>query len=57
MPGAYAQIFPRAFEAAGYDLSALPWHYHLIAVLGMWTEFLLPLMIVLGLRARPAALG
>lgn len=55
--GAYAQIFPRKFEAVGYDasqLSVLDWA---VAVAGTWAEFLLPLLIVLGLLTRLAALG
>ncbi len=55
--GAYAQIFPRALEAAGYDstqLGVLPW---LVTVAGTWAEFLLPALIVVGLFTRIAALG
>lgn len=55
--GAYVQIFPRAMEAVSYDSSQLSsWHW-LVAVLGMWAEFLLPALIVLGLLTRLAALG
>ena len=55
--GAYAQIYPRAFEALGYDASGFglfPW---LVVVLGGWAEFVLPVLIVVGLMARLAALG
>lgn len=55
--GAYAQMFPRRFEAVGYDPSALGLGYKLVALAGTWAEFLLPLMIVLGLFTRLAALG
>lgn len=55
--GAYAQIFPRSFEAAGYDVSALGIHHWAIATAGMWAEFLLPLLLLLGLFTRLAALG
>ncbi|RDC71066.1 DoxX family membrane protein [Rhodovulum sp. 12E13] len=55
--GAYIQMFPRAFEAAGYDPSALPISLKLIALAGTWAEFILPLMIVIGLFTRLAALG
>jgi putative oxidoreductase len=55
--GAYIQMFPKAFEAAGYDPSALGVAYKLIAVLGTWAEFLLPLLIVVGLMTRLASLG
>ena len=55
--GAYAQIFPTAVEAAGYDLSQLNAFHTIVALLGTWAEFLLPLAIVLGLLTRLAALG
>ena len=55
--GAYAQIFPKGFEAAGYDVGMLGAHHWAIATLGTWTEFLLPLLLLLGLFTRLAALG
>jgi putative oxidoreductase len=55
--GAYAQIFPRAMEAAGYDISQLGLMHKLIVVAGTWAEFILPLMILLGLMTRLAAVG
>ena len=55
--GVYIQMFPRAFAAAGYDPSALPFHYKLIALAGTYAEFLLPALVVLGLLTRLAALG
>lgn len=55
--GAYAQIFPRAMEAAGYDASRLGSFHWLVVLAGTWAEFLLPLLIVLGLATRLAALG
>jgi putative oxidoreductase len=55
--GAYAQIFPKAFEAAGYDTEALNIFQHLIVIAGTWSEFILPTLIVLGLLTRLAALG
>lgn len=55
--GAYIQIFPRAFEAAGYDSSALGAQHHLIAMLGIWAEFTLPAFIVAGLFTRLASLA
>ena len=55
--GAYAQIFPRAMEAAGYDLSQLGlWHWAVV-VAGTVAEYLLPLLIVIGLVTRLAALS
>ena len=55
--GAYAQIFPRAFEAAGYDTSTFGLVPYLIALFAGWAEVVLPLMIVFGLLTRLAALG
>ena len=55
--GAYFQIFPKAIEAAGFDASQLPFIYKVVAVFGTWAEFILPLLIVIGLFTRLAALG
>ena len=55
--GAYAQIFPRQFEAAGYDAGQLSILHWLVVVAGTWAEFILPLLIVIGLATRLAALG
>lgn len=55
--GAYAQILPRATEAAGYDVEAMQGWHHLVVYAGTYTEFLLPILIVLGLFTRLAALG
>ncbi|MCX8224651.1 MAG: DoxX family protein [Sulfitobacter sp.] len=55
--GAYVQILPKAFESAGYDTSALSAHHHGIVIAGIVAEFLLPLLILLGLFTRAAALG
>ena len=55
--GAYAQVFPKAFEAVGYDTSKLSVLHWAIAVAGMWAEFVLPLLIVIGLFTRLAAIG
>ncbi len=55
--GAYAQIFPKLFDAAGGDTSRLgPWH-HMVVLAGAWSELALPALIVLGLCTRLAALG
>lgn len=54
---AYIQIFPKAFEAAGYDSSTLSSFHWLVAVAGTCAEFMLPLLIVLGLLTRLAAIG
>lgn len=55
--GAYAQIFPKYFETVGYDASQLSVFHWLVVVAGTWAEFVLPLLIVLGLMTRLAALG
>lgn len=55
--GAYIQIFPKAVEAAGYDTSQLGFFHWLIALAGTWAEFILPVLIVIGLATRFAALG
>lgn len=55
--GAYAQIFPRAMEAAGFDPEQLGlWHW-LVVMAGSWAELVLPALILLGLATRLAALG
>ncbi|WP_368187325.1 DoxX family protein [Aestuariibius sp. HNIBRBA575] len=55
--GAYGQMFPKALEAAGYNTSELSFFHWLIAVAGTWAEFILPLLIVIGLFTRLASLG
>jgi putative oxidoreductase len=55
--GAYAQIFPKVFEAAGYDVGQMGLWHRLVVLGGAWAEFALPVMIVLGLFTRLAALG
>lgn len=55
--GAYGQIFPRAFDAVGFDSSQLGVFHWAVATAGMWAEFLLPALIIVGLLTRLAALG
>ena len=55
--GAYGQIFPVAFEAAGYDTDNLSALQKVIAYAGTYAEFALPALIALGLFTRLAALG
>jgi putative oxidoreductase len=55
---AYYQIVLPAVDAAGGDVSQvafIPWG--LMVVMGTYGEFILPLLVVLGLFARMAALG
>ncbi|WP_424942777.1 DoxX family protein [Aliiroseovarius crassostreae] len=55
--GAYAQIFPKAMEAAGYDVSKLTAFHTLVVSAGTLAEFVLPLLLVIGLFTRLAAVG
>jgi putative oxidoreductase len=55
--GAWAQIFPRAMEAAGFDPAQLGLWRRAVVLAGTWAEFLLPALIVLGLATRAAALA
>ena len=56
--GAYFQIVPPIVEAAGYDASAVPFFpWGLIVTVGTYSEFILPVLIVIGLFTRLAALG
>ena len=55
--GAYAQIFPRQMEAVGYDVSQLGVFHWLVVTAGTLAEFILPLLIVIGLLTRLAAIG
>ncbi|MFN3992228.1 MAG: DoxX family protein [Tabrizicola flagellatus] len=55
--GAYAQIFPRAFEASGFDPGRLGLWHRVVVLTGAWAEVILPALIVLGLMTRLAALG
>ncbi len=54
---AYAQIFPKSFEAVGYDASQMSWIHTLIAYAGGYSEIILPLFVVLGLATRLSAIG
>lgn len=57
-PGAYYQIALPAVEAAGGDVGAVPFlPWGLLVVMGTYAEFILPLLIVIGLFSRLAALG
>jgi putative oxidoreductase len=55
--GAYIQILPRAFAEAGFDPALLGPLATPLVLLGTWTEFLLPALIVAGLLTRIAAFG
>lgn len=54
---AFAQIFPKAAEAAGYDVTAATTFQKAVILAGTWAEFILPVLVVLGLFTRAAAFG
>lgn len=55
--GAYAAILPAWAEAVSYDVSQLGFAAHVIVISGTIAEVVLPILIVLGLLTRVAALG
>lgn len=56
--GAFAQILPPIAEQYSYDTAAIPVvPWHLIVILGTVSEFVLPVLIALGLLTRLSALG
>ena len=55
--GAFAQIFPKAAEAALYDITQLSLIQRLVIFAGTVGEYVLPVLIVIGLVTRLAALG
>jgi putative oxidoreductase len=54
---AFAQIFPKGAEAAGYDIAQATLFQKAVVLAGTWAEVLLPLLIVIGLFTRLSALG
>lgn len=54
---AFAQIYPKGAEAAGYDITQASLFQKLVILAGTWSEFILPVLVVLGLFTRAAALG
>ena len=55
--GAYAQIFPLKFESVSYDTSAMSFFDWSVVFLGTYAEFVLPVLIVIGLLTRLSAVG
>lgn len=55
--GAYAQIFPKKAEEVLFDVTQFSFIEKAIIMAGTWAEFILPLLIVIGLFGRLAALG
>ena len=54
---AYAQIFPKVFEATGYDTSQLSVFHWAVVTGGTISKFVLPLLIVVGLLTRLSAIA
>lgn len=55
--GAFIQIYPRLFDAAGYDETQLGFIPHLVVIAGTLAEAVLPILVAIGLFTRPAALA
>ncbi len=55
--GAFGQIFPKAAEAALYDVTQLTLFQRLVIFMGTVAEYVLPALLLLGLLTRVAALG
>ncbi len=55
--GAYIQIAGPAFEAAGYEQSAMPLSAHIMVIAGTYGEFILPVLVIIGLFSRIGAVG
>ena len=55
--GAYYQILPKVAEAAQFDPQMISAVWYPLVLLGSWAEMILPLLILLGLITRGAALG
>ena len=55
--GAFGQIFPKAAEAVLWDVSQMTFFQRLVIFAGTVAEFVLPVLIVVGLLTRLAALG
>ncbi|MDH3663763.1 MAG: DoxX family protein [Alphaproteobacteria bacterium] len=55
---AYFQILPTVVERYGFDASQIPFFpYKIIVFAGTYAEFLLPVLVIVGLFTRIAALG
>ncbi len=55
--GAFGQIFPKAAEAVLWDVTQMNIFQRIIILAGTVAEFVLPMLIVVGLFTRLAALG
>ena len=55
--GMFVQMLPEAADASGYDVDAATTMQKVIMISGTWAEFLLPVLIIVGLFTRVAAIG
>ena len=56
--GAYAQMFPAVAKAVRYNVDKIDlFPYKIVVFLGTYMEFILPVLILLGLFTRAASLG
>ena len=55
--GGFGQIFPKQAEAVLWDVTQMTLFQKAVVLAGTWAEFILPLLIVIGLFTRLAALG
>jgi len=55
--GAFAQIFPKAAEAVLYDVTQLTFLQRIVIFFGTVAEYVLPVLIVIGLFTRLAAVA
>lgn len=55
--GAFGQIFPKAAEAALYDVTQMTFFQRVVIFFGTVAEFVLPALLLVGLFTRLAALG
>ncbi|EEE38267.1 DoxX [Rhodobacteraceae bacterium KLH11] len=55
--GAFGQIFPKAAEAVLYDVSQMSFFQRIVIFFGTLAEFALPILLLVGLLTRLAALA
>ncbi len=55
--GAYAQILPPVAEAAGYNPENIAFFWKVVVLAGTYAEFLLPVLILVGLFTRLASVA
>lgn len=55
--GGFGQIFPKQAEAVLWDVTQMTAFQKFVVISGTWAEFILPLMIAIGLFTRFAAIG